>query len=210
MIIYFVNKDSNINGPYDIMDAHRNRIMRVGDVCIREDSRGVSFLLVVSEANRWNNCKCIGYSKGDLNLEGNTLLFSFDGLSRRFGLFDKIKGLCTIFIDEPLHSFFTNALDILSYKSDLWDVSIFSKMLILYPLEPPTMVGEEPTTYLKSITKFERYLPKDSRTLFWALYSEGKSLREVYQSIRLQYPDDFRQAMKQFLRENPQATIYDK
>ena len=210
MIIYFVNKNSTIKGPYDIMDAHRNRIMRVGDICIREDSRGVSFLLVVSGTNRWNTCKCIGYSKGDLNLEGNTLLFSFDGLSRRFGLVDKIKELCTIFINEPLHSFFTNALDILSYKSDLWDVSTFSKMLILSPLEPPTKVREESTTYLKSITKFERYLPKDSRTLFWALYSEGISLREVYQTIRKQYPDDFRQAIKQFLKENPQATIYEK
>lgn len=210
MIIYFVNKNSTIKGPYDIMDAHRNRIMKVGDVCIREDRHGVSFLLVVSETNRWNACKCIGYANGDLGLEGNTLLFSFDGLSRRFGMINVIEALCSIFTDEPLHSFFANASDILSYKSDLWDVSTFSRMLSLSPLEIPTMVREEPATYNASITKFERYLSKDSRTLFLSLHSQDRTLREVYQIVRQKYPDDFRQAMKLFLRDNPQATIYDK
>lgn len=192
------------------MDAHRNRIMKVGDVCIREDSHGVYFLLIVSETNRWNACKCIGYAKGYLGLEGNTLLFSFDGLSRRHGKLSVIESLGTLFSDEPLHSFFSNAFEILAYNRDLWDVMTFSKMLSLSPLETPTMVREEPETYKKSITKFERYLSKDSRTLFLSLYFEEKPLREVYQMIRQKYPDDFRQAMKLFLRDNPQATIYDK
>lgn len=209
MIIYFVNKNSTIKGPFDIMDAHRNRIMKVGNVCIRETSQGVSFLLVVSETNRWNACKCIGYAKGDLGLEGNTLLFSFDGLSRRYGAINKIEALCTIFDEEPLHSFFTNAFEILSYNSDLWDVSTFSRMLSLSPLETPTMLREEPVTYNRGITKFERYLSKDSRTLFLSLHSQDKTLREAYQIVRENFPDDFRKAMKQFLRENPQATIYD-
>ena len=210
MIIYFVNNNSTIKGPFDIMDAHRNRIMKVGDVCIREDSHGVSFLLVVSETNRWNACKYIGYAKGNLVLEGNTLLFSFDGLSRRYGKMHEIEALCTIFNDEPLHSFFTNASEILAYNRDLWDILTFSKMLSLSPLETPTMVREKPATYNKGITKFECYLSKDSRKMFLLLYSEGKTLREVYQIVRQKYPDDFRQAMKLFLRDNPQATIYDK
>lgn len=192
------------------MDAHRTRIMKVGDVCIHEDSHGVSFLLVVSETNRWNACKCIGYANGGLGLEGNTLLFSFDGLSRRYGKMNIIELLCSIFSDEPLHSFFTNASEILAYKSDLWDVSTFSRMLSLSPLEIPTMAREESATYKTSITKFESYLSKDSRTLFLSLHSQDKTLREVYQIIRQKYPDDFRQAMKLFLKDNPQATIYDK
>lgn len=192
------------------MDIHRNRIMKVGDVCIRQDSYGVSFLLVVSETNRWNACKCIGYANGDLGLEGNTFLFSFDGLSRRYGKMNIIKSLCSIFTSEPLHSFFINASDILSYKSDLWDVSTFSRMLSLSPLVIPTMTREEPATYNSDITKFERYLSKDSRTLFLSLHSQDKTLREVYMMVRQKYPDDFRKAMKQFLNENPQATIYDK
>lgn len=192
------------------MDAHRNRIMKVGDVCIREDSHGISFLLVVSETNRWNACKCIGYATGVLGLEGNTLLFSFDGLSRRHGKLSVIESLGTLFSDEPLHSFFTNAFEILAYNRDLWDVLTFSKMLSLSPLQTPTMVREEPTSYNRSITKFERYLSKDSRTLFLSLHSQDITLREAYQIVRDKYPDDFRQAMKLFLTDNPQATIYDE
>lgn len=192
------------------MDTHRNRIIKVGDVCIREDSQGVFFLLVVSETNRWSACKCICYAKGDLKLEGNTLLFSFDGLSKRYGKKNEIEALCNIFNDEPLHSFFANASEILAYNRDLWDVLTFSKMLSLSPLETPTMVREESATYNKGITKFECYLSKDSRTLFLSLHSQDKTLREIYQMVRQKYPDDFRQAMKLFLRDNPQATIYDK
>lgn len=192
------------------MDAHRTRIMKVGDVCIHEDSHGVSFLLVVSETNSWNACKCIGYANGELGLEGNTLLFSFDGLSRRFGMINIIESLCSIFSDEPLHSFFTNASEILAYKSDLWDVSTFSRMLSLSPLEIPTMVREEPIRYNKGITKFDLYLSKDCRTLFFLLYSQNKTLREIYQIVRKKYPDDFRKAMKLFLKDNPHATIYDR
>ena len=146
----------------------------------------------------------------NLRLEGNTLLFSFDGLSRRYGKMHEIETLCAIFNDEPLHSFFTNASEILAYKRDLWDVLTFSKMLSLSPLETPTMVREEPATHNRGITKFERYLSKDSRTLFLSLHSQDKTLREAYQIVRENYPDDFRKAMKQFLRENPQATIYGK
>lgn len=209
MIIYFVNKKSTIKGPYDIMDAHRNRIMKVGDVCIREDCHGVSLLMVVSETNRWNACKCIGYAKGKLNLEGNTLLFSFDGLGKRYGRINEIESLLTIFNDEPLHSFFTNAFEILSYNRDLWDVQIFSEILSLSPLEMQAITREESTAN-ESVTKFECYLSADSRTLFSLLYSEGKKLREVYNEIRQKYPDDFRKAMKQFLKDNPNATIYSK
>lgn len=210
MIIYFVNKNSTMKGPYDIVDGHRNRIIKVGDVCVCEDNNGVSFSLVVSKTNRWNACKCIGYANGELGLEGNTLLFSFDGLSKRSGRINEIESLCTIFNEEPLHSFFTNACEILSYKRDLWDVSTFSKMLSLSPLEMPTMVREEPCTNNKSVTIFVRYLSKDCRSLFSALYAEGETLRKIYQTIRQKYPDDFRQAMKLFLNEYPHSTIYDK
>ena len=83
-------------------------------------------------------------------------------------------------------------------------------MLFLLSLVISRMTREEPATYNSDITKFERYLSKDSRTLFLSLHSQDKTLREVYMMVRQTYPDDFRKAMKQFLNENPQATIYDK
>lgn len=211
MVIYFVNKGSKIKGPFDIMDAYRNRIMKVGDVCVREDKRGVSCLLIIDENNRWNTCKRIGYAEGNLGLEGNTLLFSFDGVCKRFGRIKACETICELFADEPLHSFFTNAVEILKYKCDLWDIATFPKILTLSPIEMSTMVKEEEhAQYNTSITLFECYLTNESRHLFVELHSVGKSLRKIYQEIRQKYPDDFRYAMKKFLAENPARTIYDK
>ena len=86
MTIYFINKKSTLNGPFDVTDAHFNKIIRIGDVCIRDTDCGMQFLLVVSNINRWSSCNCIGLSnviKHDI--EANMLLFSFDGINRRKG-----------------------------------------------------------------------------------------------------------------------------
>lgn len=211
MTIYFLNKKSIIKGPFDIMDAHRNRIMKVGDICVREDKCGVSCLLIIDENNRWNTCKRIGYAKGNLGIEGNTLLFSFDGVSKRFGRIKECETICKLFAYEPLHSFFTNAVEILTYKCDQWDIATFSNILTLSPIEIPIKVKkEEHAQYNTCITLFERYLSNESHHLFVELHSVGNSLRKIYQEIRQKYPDDFRHAMKKFLAENPTKTIYDK
>lgn len=211
MVIYFLNKKSTIKGPFDIMDAYRNRIMKVGDVCIREDNCGVSCLLIIDENNRWNTCKLIGYAKGNLRLEGNTLLFYFDGVSKRFGKIKECETICKLFTYEPLHSFFTNAVEILTYKCDQWNIATFSKILTLSPIKTPTIVKEEEhAKYNTCITLFERYLSNESHHLFVELHSFENSLRKIYQEIRQKYPDDFRHAMKKFLTENPTKTIYDK
>lgn len=211
MIIYFLNKKSIIKGPFDIMDAHRNRIMKVGDICVREDKCGVSCLLIIDENNRWNTCKRIGYAKGNLGIEGNTLLFSFDGVSKRFGRIKECETICKLFAYEPLHSFFTNAVEILTYKCDQWDIATFSNILTLSPIEIPIKVKkEEHAQYNTCITLFEAYLSNESHHLFVELHSVGNSLRKIYQEIRQKYPDDFRHAMKKFLAENPTKTIYDK
>lgn len=210
MIIYFVNKLSSITSPFDITDANRNKIIKVGDVCIREDVNGLSFLLVTSETSNWNACKRVGYVSGKLNLEGNTLLFSFDGLSERQGRLDICMSLCELYQDDPLHSFFTNAVDILLYKCDLWDISIFSQMLAHSPIESVPIIQNSRAKSETHTTLFELYLPKESKILFDTMFSEGAATREIYIKIRSTYPDDFRKALKKFMFDNPGASIYDK
>lgn len=125
MTIYFINKKSKLNGPFDVTDAHFNKIIRIGDVCIRDTDCGLQFLLVVSNINRWSSCNCIGYSnviKHDI--EGNMLLFSFNGINRRMGDVSSLELLSEAFADDPLHSFIKNALDILAYRRDYWDIQL--------------------------------------------------------------------------------------
>lgn len=192
------------------MDAHRNKIMKVGDVCIREDNNGLSFLLIVSETNRWNACKQVGHACGNLDLGGNTLLFSFDGMGRRYGIHSIFEKLYELFKEEPLHSFFRNAIDILSYNCDLWEISTFYQILTLTPIEMPSFAQEPQVEYNAYTTVFESYLSEDSKSLFKTLHSESLQLRQIYKEVRNKYPDDFRQAMKKFLNDHPQASIYDK
>lgn len=192
------------------MDACRNKIMKVGDVCIREDENGLSFLLITSETNSWEACKRIGYAWGNLGLEGNTLLFSFDGMSKRYGRLDMCMSLSEKFKEEPLRSFFRNAVDILSYKCDLWNISVFSQMLAHTPIETFPVIRKSHNERESYTTLFETYLSMECKMLINAMISEGYSIKEIYKNVRNTYPNEFRQAMKKFLIDNPRSSIYDK
>lgn len=210
MTIYFINKNSKLKGPFDITDAHRNRIMSVGDVCIRECESGLSFLLICSDVNKWNTCKCVGTPPGEIGLEGNALLFAFDGISKRFGRKDELVKLYESFTQEPLHEFFQNAIDILTYKCDYWDVSLFVKIHQLSAITFESAKTEFKEKTPNHITRFQSYLPAEIQELFLKLISEGHQLRIVYKKIREQYPDEFRNSLKSFLKDNSTSSIYDK
>lgn len=209
MIIYFVNKYSNIKGPFGIIDAHHNRIIKEGDVCVKEEENILSLMLVVSSQNRWSACKCIGKTEGQLGLKGNVLVFSFDGLRKREGRLDVLNKLCMLFEDNLLKSFFLNAVDILSYKNDMWNASVISCLLECSCAET-NMAKDTSIEYGPSNQqKFLAYLSDQSRILFFEMQSSGKSLREIYQIIRTNYSDDFRTSLKKFLSDHPNSTIYD-
>ena len=46
MNIYFVNRYSRLKGPFDIIDTIRKHIIKVGDICLRDTTGGVEFLVV--------------------------------------------------------------------------------------------------------------------------------------------------------------------
>ena len=112
MHIYFVNQYSKIVGPFDITDSNHQKNIRNGDVIIRDTSDGLCFLIVTSSINKWNRCKCIDTVQDHLKIEGNFLLFSFDGISKRFGDIQSITELNQLFNSPPCHDFFENALSI--------------------------------------------------------------------------------------------------
>ena len=212
MTIYFINKKSKLNGPFDVTDAHFNKIIRIGDVCIRDTDCGLQFLLVVSNINRWSSCNCIGYSnviKHDI--EGNMLLFSFNGINRRMGDVSSLELLSEAFADDPLHSFIKNALDILAYRRDYWDIQLF---LDIYSLSAITIADE---IRMKSITETDKRVPmfinyfnSEMKNMFYELQAENLTMREIYTKIKELKQKDFRTAMRNFLMENPDSNIYIK
>lgn len=128
MNIYIVNRDTILRGPFDIIDSHREQILNVGDICLREINNGIAFLYVYGIENTWKSCISVGVGRND-NLEDikNNLIFSFDGINKRKGNISVINQLIPCFREKVIVDFFCNAIDILEYKRDSWDLSLFQQ-----------------------------------------------------------------------------------
>ncbi len=214
MNIYFVNRHSKIKGPFDIMDANRKRIIKIGDICLRDFVEGVAFLVVCSTENTWNACRRVGLGDNhDLSDIGNSILFSFDGLHGRTGNVALINKLSDRFREKAIVDFFTNAVCILEYKGDYFEASLFSQF---FASTQELITRKEIPSPAKAITQegypteFSKYFDDKLLKLLNLSINEGKGLRESYNLIREKHPDSFRTALIQFLRENPARTIYDK
>lgn len=214
MIIYFVNRCSKIKGPFDITDSYRQHIIKVGDICLRDTTGGIAFYVIYNSCNSWDSCKVVGIGENDgLSDIGNTLLFSFDGLSRRKGDIALIKLLRMSFREKVIDDFFCNAIDILKYKKDFWEGSLFprffasSQVLVDRNEKKKSDISNEMNRYP---SVFAKYLSKDLQDLLTTSLNEGNELKEAYLTLREKYPEMFRKALMQFLTDNPNGTIYDK
>ena len=214
MNIYYVNRYSKYKGPFDIIDSNREHIIKVGDICLRDYVEGVAFLVVSGSGNSWNACKQVGIGNHDiLSGQGNTLLFSFDGLHRRKGDVELIKQLIDCYREKVIVDFFSNAIEILEYKKDFWDVSLFQRffdtsqeLIALNEVKKPSVTQN--TRKYPSV--FAKYLEEELLGLLIASLNEGNGLKEAYMILREKEPVLFRAALIKFLSENPTGTIYDK
>lgn len=214
MNIYLVNRYSKNKGPFDIVDSNRKHIIKVGDICLRDTSDGIAFLVVRSSDNIWNACKCVGIGdNGVLSDLGNTLLFSFDGLHKRKGNVSLIRQLSDCYREKVIVDFFQNAIEILEYKKDLWDVSLFSQFFASSQELIERSEKFKPIIIPNSIkypSVFAKYLNKDLLELLLASLNKGNELKDAYMILRKKNPVLFRAALMTFLTENPTGTIYDK
>lgn len=212
MIIYYVNSKSTIKGPYDITDSHQMRIMKIGDICIRESLNGMSLLLICSTINKWSECLFLSQTNKLLKQEGNTLLFSFDGTDVRKGNLSLLQKLSDLFDDFLSRNFFLNAIEILNYKCDMWNAIFYNNIKTNHLIiNCQHEVNETKQEYGNGhITMFETYLSDKSKDLFKQLHIKKSSLRTIYQEIRNKYPEDFRNSLQKFLEDNPNANIYQK
>ncbi len=214
MNIYYVNRYSKLKGPFDIIDSNRQHIIKVGDICLRDTIGGVAFYVVYNSSNTWNSCKMVGLGENDTLPEiGNALLFSFDGLSRRKGDIALIKKIRMCFREKVIDDFFFNAVDILEYRKDFWEGSLFpqffasSQELVDRDEQRKSDVSTD-TNHYPSI--FAKYLNKELLEQLINSLNEGNELKEAYQNLRKEHPELFRKALMKFLTENPGGTIFDK
>ena len=214
MNIYFVNRYSRYKGPFDIIGPQREHIIKVGDICLHDSTEGIEFLVVCSSDNSWKSCKRVGIGEnGDLSDLGNTLLFSFDGLHKRKGNASLIKKLADCYKEQVIYDFFCNAVGILEYNVDFWDVSLYRQFfattqdIINRPNKTIPNVISDSESYP---SHFAKYLDKELLGILISCISEGKDLKQAYVFLREQKPILFRTALIKFIKENPQKTIYVK
>lgn len=208
MNIYYVNKNAKFNGPFDAQDSHHKRFMNIGDVCLLERENDLIFLYIVSEINSWKSCKFLGNTTEKIHLEGNTMLFAFDGRTCRKGNLILLRQLISVIKDALLLRLIQNAIDILSYKEDLWDLSLIVDMYQQVIVEPESALGSSQVTPTQ-IKRFVDYFDDEVRRIYVELSQSDMTARNVFLSIRNKFPQQFRKAMKAFLADNPNSSIYD-
>ena len=214
MTVYFVNRYAKLKGPFDITDPNREHIIKVGDICLRDTTGGVEFLFVITESNSWNACKCIGLGdNAELISKGNSLLLSFDGIHGRKGNLSFLYQLTSCFGERVINDFLENAIDILEYKRDSWDGSLFPRFfadnheIVNVKKELKPSVQPKSESYPSD---FCRYLDDRLLDSLKNYIEEGVSLKDAYMLIREDDPKSFRKALMKFLIENPNGTIFDK
>lgn len=216
MNIYFINRNSKWKGPFDVIDARNKRIINIGDVCLRDTNEGISFLLVENNTNKWNSCRTIGYGINEkFSQIGNSLLFSFDGVSNRHGNIDLLRTLVGCYTENRIIIFFSNAIEILEYEKDFWDFGVLQQLLT-----PPQDVFNQQEGEMMEIksnsspkhfpSKFISYFDDSTIDKIISLLNSGKTLHESYAFIRNAQPAAFQTAFVKFLKENPEKTIYDR
>jgi len=108
---------------------------------------------------------------------------------------------------------FNNAIDILQYQKDYWDVQIFQQLLAPSQIININKRKDVPETSPKNSdypTVFSKYLNEASLDLLIKNLNEGKSLKESYIIVKVKFPNDFRNALFKFIHEEPNYSIFDK
>lgn len=209
MIIYFVNKNSRIKGPYDILDSKRKRIINIGDICIREQEDKIDLMLVVSNVNKWNSCVLLGNACIKMEHDANMLLFEYNGTKQRQGNTNALEKLRNGLENTLLTQFFQNAVEILQYKRDFWEISVLENIYKYSSEGTNAKFKIKKEDVLSKIPLFASYLRGNAADFFKRKYLVSENIKNVYQEIKAKYPDEFRRALIQFLGENPSCTIYD-
>lgn len=214
MNIYFVHKNSTLKGPFDIRNAEKKPFMQIGDYCLRSTEHELSLLWVTSERNSWMACSCVATASSDsFSASGNTLLFTSDGLHCRSGKLHLLKELSRLFAHKPAHQFFLEAIAILNYEKDLWNASL---LVALHSSKPssirvssgyPGHLNEAP--HPSERHPFSHYLDPVYQKRLSELRQQGYSLKDCYQTIRKESPQGFRTALRKFLSDYPNGSIYD-
>ena len=206
MNIYLINRQASYKGPFDILGSNREQILNVGDVCLRETVDGIAFLYVYRTDNTWSSCLFVGIgTKNNLIGLEESLLYSYDGVHKRQGDISLIKKLLHCFREKVIVDFFKNAIDILEFKNDAWDVRLFQEFFS--PVKE--LVSQKDTEEIEVKPNLDHAKPEPSNVVVKEVLtgdnstilinpSSNKKTRKLFK----QYHNGDKKAFDELIKEN--------
>ena len=133
---------------------------------------------------------------------GTHRVLAMQPLAERYGDKKVLYALSEVFRNECLRNFIINAIDILSYKTDMWDAHNISAIYMM----PTKEDGSSPCKR----QKFTDYLPTNLKDLFRNLVKQGKSRQEALKIIKEKNHKDFMSTYNLFKKDHPEKTIMEE
>lgn len=183
------------NGEPDAVAA-----VTLGDVIITKSAQGYSFYIVLEDGMKC--VETVDSLKIIACLSGAHMVFSMQPLAERHGDKKVLYALSEVFRNELLRNFIINAIDILSYKTDMWDAHNISAIYLM----PTKENGASPCNQ----QKFTDYLPTNLKELSRNLVEQGKSRQEALKIIKEKNHKDFISAYSLFKKDHPEKTIIEE
>ena len=169
-----------------------------GDAVIVRENYIFNFYYVVeSECKLIETTKTIKFIKENVKSQ---IIFEYSDLMPRKGIQEYLSFFIGIFKKKTTIDFLQNALDILLYKDDKWDVSVLQSMALA-----EILVVDIPDQKLFFID----FLDKHTKEYFHEQKRKGRTASEAYRLIKTKYPRAFLQSLKQFKVAFPEKSIYD-
>ena len=207
MIIYYINNNSRLNGPYDIRNSLNERHLKMGDFCIIDRSNYVDIIYIdktPTQSLGWTDFHLLEHL--EINTAklptGNYILFKLDGINKRTGDINGLILFNEIFKQDSVKLILTNAIDILSFKSDKIEASLLYKMLS----QDEKPANKEVNSF--TCMPFYNLLSLESQEYFIKTYKDNNSYRESFRAINELYNNDFTNALNQFKQRYPDKSIY--
>ena len=209
MYIYFVSGKYAANAPYGILDARHKPLLGVGDICILSVENGMEVRVINENTTDWDSCGFLDmiYTKEVIG-QNNTVLFFFDGISRRRGDKTSLNFLAGACRSKSLKKLFLFAVGILDYKEDGLDSGLYCQLLaeagrgnsMNLPDAIESSNGAKP---------FVEYLGEIERALFFENTHKGNDAIDSFQRVRCTYPKTFRKSLLRYFQDCPGGNIFD-
>lgn len=127
------------------------------------------------------------------------IVFEYSSMVPRKGIIEDLQFFIGIFKKNTTVGLLQNALNILLYKEDKWNVSILQSLLLT----------EEFKEEKASRRSFVDFLDNQARDFYCKQIKNGSSVSDAYRLTKTAYPKNFNLSLKLFKAAFPEKSIYE-